>query len=79
MGVSRTQVRYALEQTNQQFVEFLRAEIASQVDSGANVDCRISCHLKVTVFTVAVGAWKFHDCELSPTPSYSADFAPNLN
>ena len=38
MGVSRDQVRYALEQTNQQFIEILRAEVASQVDSDANVD-----------------------------------------
>jgi RNA polymerase sigma factor (sigma-70 family) len=38
MGVSRDQVRYALEQTNQQFIEFLRAEVAGQVDSDSHVD-----------------------------------------
>ena len=38
MGISRDQVRYALEQTNQRFVELLRAEIADQVDFGVDIN-----------------------------------------
>ena len=41
LHVSRDQVRYGLEQTERQFVELLRAEVADQVGSTADIDQEI--------------------------------------
>lgn len=40
--VTRDQVRYGLEEVHRQFVEILRAEVADQVDSAAEVDAEIA-------------------------------------
>jgi RNA polymerase sigma-70 factor (ECF subfamily) len=38
LNLTRDQIRYALEQTKQQFVELLRSELAEQNDSSADLD-----------------------------------------
>lgn len=40
--LSRDQVRYALDQTNRQFVELLRAEVTDQVGSNDEIDAEIT-------------------------------------
>ena len=38
LGITRDQVRYALEQTNERFIELLRAAVADQVDAEIEID-----------------------------------------
>lgn len=41
LQISRDQVRYGIEETNRQFAEFLRAEVADQVESPGDVDTEL--------------------------------------
>lgn len=40
-GLSRDQIRYAIEQVNEQFATSLRQEVADQVDNDADIDAEI--------------------------------------
>ena len=40
-GLSRDQVRYAVDQVNEQFVVLLRQEVADQVGTSADIDAEI--------------------------------------
>ena len=41
LGVTRDQVRYAIDRTNQKFRELLRAEVAEQVGADSEIDDEI--------------------------------------